>query len=169
MKSLYLLRHAKAERHPGMEDFDRPLARRGRDDARALGAYMRRHELHPALIVCSSARRASETAALVIEGLGPVPTRHHRSLYLASAGVLLREIHHTDEGLASLMLVGHDPGMHALAVALAGNGEPELLASLHAKLPTGALVVLEFEAARWRDVAEGAGRLSTFVGPRDVD
>jgi phosphohistidine phosphatase len=67
------------------------------------------------------------------------------------------------------MLVGHDPGLHNLAVALAREGDGEALASLRAKLPTAGLVQLRFDVPHWRDVDEGAGRLDAFIKPRDLD
>jgi phosphohistidine phosphatase len=169
MKTLFLLRHAKSDREAGIEDFDRPLARRGREAAARMGAYMRTHNLRPDLILCSSAKRASETAALVLKELGPVPIERRRTLYLASAASLLRETRQAEDAVKALMLVGHDPGMHSLAVALAGDGDADVLANLRAKLPTGALVQLQFEEASWRDVAEGEGLLKAFIRPRDLD
>jgi phosphohistidine phosphatase len=169
MKTLFLLRHAKSDREAGVEDFDRPLARRGREAAARMGAHMRTHDLRPDLILCSSAARASQTAALVLTELGSVPIEHRRSLYLASAAGLLREARQTEDAVGSLMLVGHDPGMHNLAIALAGDGDADVLASLRAKLPTGALVHLAFDESSWRDVAEGEGLLKGFIRPRDLD
>ncbi|MBX6321124.1 MAG: histidine phosphatase family protein [Rhodospirillaceae bacterium] len=168
MKSLYLLRHAKAEREPGVEDFDRPLAEPGRNAAAAMGAYLKRHRLRPDLILCSPALRARQTGEHLLAALGTVPVEHRRFLYLASASGLLRTLRQTDDDVAALMLIGHDPGLHDLAVALAGQGEGEALAGLRAKLPTGALVLLHFGVARWRDVAAGEGRLAAFVRPRDL-
>ena len=168
MKSLYLLRHAKSDREAGVEDFDRPLAPRGRKAAAQIGAHMRTHKLRPDLILCSSARRASETAELVLKELGPVTIEHRRTLYLAPATGLLRELRQVADAVGGLMLVGHDPGLHGLAVALAGEGDGETLASLRTKLPTGGLVVLEFDGG-WREVNEGKGRLDAFIKPRDLE
>jgi phosphohistidine phosphatase len=169
MKTLYLLRHAKSDREAGVEDFDRPLASRGRAAAALMGTYMKTHKLVPDLILCSSARRTTETAELLLRQLGQVSIEHRRTLYLAAAGVLLREVRRADDALGKLMLIGHDPGLHGLAVALAGEGKADSLTSLRAKLPTGALVALSFDVTQWAKLAEGKGRLEAFIRPRDLE
>jgi phosphohistidine phosphatase len=67
------------------------------------------------------------------------------------------------------MLVGHNPGMEHLAMALAGPAsKPKALAKLHAKFPTAALAEIAFETTAWRDIGHGAGRLNRLVWPKDL-
>lgn len=66
------------------------------------------------------------------------------------------------------MLVGHNPGLHDLAVKLAGGGEPAALRLLVEKLPTAGLAVLTFDLSQWSDVAARTGKLSRFITPRSL-
>jgi phosphohistidine phosphatase len=146
---LYLLRHAKSSwDEPGLADHDRPLAPRGRRAAKAMGRYLREQGIEPDLILCSSATRARQT----LERLGLPGARIEPGLYGADAATLRRFI----PKAASAMLIGHNPGIHDLAVSLARSGPrvPELAA----KFPTGALATLELDT----------GELIDFVRPRDL-
>jgi phosphohistidine phosphatase len=170
-KRLYLLRHAKSSRDdPALEDFDRPLAPRGRRDSRALRNRLRADEVAPSLVLCSPALRTRETYEAIATAL---PRGHalrlERGLYLASARSLLGWLRRVEDEIDVVMLVGHNPGLHRLAVQLAGKGKASLRAGLAAKLPTAALVHLAFPIERWRDLAEGSGTLRAFVRPREQE
>ena len=65
-----------------------------------------------------------------------------------------------------VMIVGHDPGMHGLAVELAGSGAPKLMQALAAKFPTAGLAVLDFDVADWPKVEPGIGQLRLFMTPK---
>ena len=171
MRRLLLLRHAKSSwDDPSLQDFDRPLAPRGRAAAPLMADYLRRKRLRPDLVLCSSAVRARQTWALVAAALGDgIAVKELRSLYLAAPSRLLEVVRRAPDSAASVMLVGHNPGMEHLAATLAGpRSKPKALAALHAKFPTAALAEIEFEAASWRDVAPGTGRLRRFVRPKDL-
>jgi phosphohistidine phosphatase len=73
-----------------------------------------------------------------------------------------------DAGVSHAMLVGHDPGMHELAVDLAGTGDPETLAALARKFPTAGLAVFSFKAAAWSKIASRKGRLALFMTPKTL-
>ncbi len=125
-RQLLLLRHAKAETS-GTADPDRDLDARGCRDADALGHEMRRLGLVPQLVLSSSALRTCRT----VERLGafdPAPAvQVTDSLYLAEPGVLLLALQAVAEKIRSLLLVGHNPGLHALALHLAGTHAPQAL------------------------------------------
>jgi len=170
-KQLYLLRHAKSSRDdPGLEDFERPLAPRGKRDCRALRKRLRAEEVAPSLVLCSPALRTRETYEAIATAL---PRGHalrlEGGLYLASARSLLACLRRIEDEIAVVMLIGHNPGLHRLAVQLAGKGKASLRAALAAKLPTAALVHLAFPIGRWRDLAEASGTLRAFVRPRDPE
>lgn len=172
MRQLLLLRHAKsAWDGPELADHARPLARRGVRAAAAIRRVMHEHGLQPDLVLVSSARRTLQT----LEALEPwdeTPLIESMDgLYLAGAEQLLGALRNTPETVRSTMLVAHNPGMHDLAVLLAGahgmalgDEKVKLLASGY---PTGALA--EFTVAvPWQHLGEGTGRLVRFVRPRDV-
>jgi phosphohistidine phosphatase len=126
MKRVYLLRHAKSSwKHPELPDHDRPLAGRGRRAAKAIVRHMRAQEFVPELVLCSTARRARETLERIEPALGRAPVRVERELYGASARELLARLRRLPDDVGSVLVIGHNPGMHELAVELAGS-VPEL-------------------------------------------
>lgn len=171
MKTLLLLRHAKSSwDDPGLEDFDRPLAPRGEQAAPVMAGYLERKGLRPDLVLCSPAARARQTWALVAERLGNgIPVKELQGLYLGAPSRLLDAVRRAPDKVGCVLLVGHNPGMEHLAMALAGPGsKPKALAKLHAKFPTAALAEITFDAASWRDVGHGGGRLKRLVWPKDL-
>jgi phosphohistidine phosphatase len=170
-RELLLLRHAKsAWDDPSAADHDRDLAPRGVKAAKRMGHELVARGLVPDLVLCSTARRARRTLELVLRAFDPAPpVRELRSLYLAPPSRLLEVVQRQPPSVRRLMLVGHDPGMHALGQRLAGRGPADLLASLAAKFPTGACLRLGFTGRGWDEVAAGRGRLLDFIRPRDLD
>jgi phosphohistidine phosphatase len=170
MKTLLLLRHAKSDwGDPARTDHERHLNQRGREAAPLIGAWLARQHLIPGLVLCSTATRTRETLQLVRPFIGKdVPVVHDDRLYLAEAATLLERVRATDDGVATLMLVGHNPGLEDLAGRLAGGGEHDALDALAHKMPTAGLAVLRFDVAGWKRVAARGGRLDAFVAPRSL-
>ena len=128
------------------------------------------HPAPPSLALCSSARRTLQTLEPIQTALASrLRSQIDPDLYLASADALLARVARIPERERSVMLIGHNPGLHELAVHLAAEGSRGELARLRAKLPTAALVHLELDAARWRDVEPGCGRLVELRVPSDLD
>jgi len=171
MKTLYLYRHAKSSwKNPTLEDFERPLKGRGRRAGKSMAAYMAEHRLVPDIIVCSSAIRTRETLGMLRDALdGDIPTRIDDALYMATAADLLRQVHHLDDGLASAMLVGHNPGLQDLALRLTGGGEPEPWNRMRSKFPTAALAVLACPGRQWGAMKPDGATLKAFVCPCDLE
>ena len=170
MKTLYLLRHFKSSwKDSSLEDFDRPLAKRGRRAAEAMAGYVARNGIGPAQILCSPSQRTRETLERMQESFGgAVPTRFEKGIYLADASTLLSRLRRLGD-IASVMIIGHNPGMEDLALALIGSGEETARTRLASKFPTGALAVLSAEVEAWRELNAGCARLETFVCPRDLE
>jgi phosphohistidine phosphatase len=170
MKTLFLLRHAKSSwDHPGLSDFERPLAVRGERAAPRMAAFMKDEGLIPAVVLCSTARRARETWALMEEHLGGgAQVAFLDSLYGAGPGRMLEAARSHAEDRSPVMLVGHNPGMEDLAHALAGSGPETELQSLRRKYPTAGLAVIDIDVTAWSDVVAGLGVLRRFVRPRDL-
>lgn len=167
-RTLILLRHAKSSwLDPSQADFDRPLAPRGERDAPAMGRWLAASGAKPAQILCSPSARTRATLAAVAPFLaGPTPAVSLRkSLYLASAPALLRTLRATPYDVRCLMLVGHNPGLHELAVSLAGDGEPPDIRALSIKFPTAAVAILSF-AGPWHSLAPGQASLDYFATPK---
>lgn len=168
MLTLSLLRHAKSSWDDGsLKDFERPLAKRGESAAPRMGAFMAEHGLAPQLILCSPAVRARQTVDLVLPHLAGGPTVvYEDNLYLAAPSVLLARLRKIEGKIDHVMIVGHDPGMHGLAVELSGGGEAGMLQALAAKFPTAGLAVIRFKARSWAKVGRGTGRLELFTTPK---
>ncbi len=172
MLTLSLLRHAKSSwSDPRLKDFERPLNDRGEAAAPRMGAFMARHGLAPELILCSTAVRARQTLNLVLPHLKGAPELvYEDALYLASSATMLKCLHKVGPEVRPkvrhAMIVGHDPGMHTLAVELAGSGRPDDLQRLSEKFPTAGLAVLAFAVDAWPEVHWGCGRLALFTAPK---
>ena len=165
---LYLLRHAKSDwEDPSLSDHDRPLAPRGRRAAAHVAEHMAAQGYRPALVLCSSARRAVDTLALVAPALGGCEVRVEDGLYGATAHELLARLRRIGQEMASVLVVGHNPGMHDLTAQLAGDGEERAMAQLRAKFPTAALAVIDFDdgARGWDALAPGGAYLADLVVP----
>ena len=162
-KRLFLLRHAKSSwDDPQLADHDRPLAPRGRRAAKRMAAHLREADIQPALVLCSSARRARETLELLaLTG----ETIIERDLYGGSSTSLLERLHRVPEAVDSVMLIGHCPGIQDLAVEIV-RGSAEI-ARLESSFPTGALACLTF-AEHWPELRPGSARLTAFVKPREL-
>jgi phosphohistidine phosphatase len=166
MSRLMLLRHAKtASTEPGENDRDRKLTGRGRADAPVIGAYMAHHRLVPDLALVSPAVRAVETWDLVAGALPATPrTVKDERIYNASPRRLSTLVRETRQA-ASILLVGHNPGLHELAVSLIASGDVDARERLFEKLPTCGLVVIDLPFDDWSKLNAHSGRLERFVTP----
>lgn len=128
---------------------------------------MAEERLVPQLVLVSTALRTRETWQLLSQSLrGRVPASFDERLYESAPATVLSVIRETPAPVATLMIVGHNPGLHSVALALAGSGDSGARATLAEKFPTGALAVLEFNADQWTALVPGSGRLERFVTPR---
>jgi phosphohistidine phosphatase len=170
MRQLLLLRHAKsAWDDPALADHARPLNGRGRASARLMAAEMQHLGLTPDLVLVSSARRTLQTleALKPLEG-SPIITISD-ALYLAPWEGLLGALNKVPDTVRSVLLIGHNPGLHELALNLLtpGTAATPMLFRLQEGYPTGALT--EFTIAKpWHDLTDGGGRLMAFIAPRDL-
>ncbi|MFF5443876.1 SixA phosphatase family protein [Streptomyces sp. NPDC012888] len=166
-RRIVLLRHAKAD-WPDVADHDRPLAERGRQDAPAVGLKLAETGIRFDLALCSTAVRTRETWKLAAPKLEHRPrTAYEERLYEASLGELIALLNEVPDEVADLLVIGHNPGMHALADALAGRSEGDTLARMsRTGFPTSALAVLTFTGS-WKSVEHGVGTLVDFWTPKD--
>ena len=166
---IHLLRHAKSSwDDPRLPDHDRPLAPRGRRAAERLSRHVAAMGAAPDLVLCSSATRAVQTWEGIRGGLLP-DTRIEISpeLYEAAAPSLLRRLNLLPETVHSVLIIGHNPAIEALAVGLTGAGAADAIARMKTKVPTGALATLAVEGA-WAELAWESATLESFVVPRDL-
>jgi phosphohistidine phosphatase len=169
MLTLSLLRHAKSSwADPELDDHDRPLAKRGTKAAGAMGAFIAKAGLRPDLILCSGAVRTRATLALVMPELGRPPPQviFDDDLYMAAPAALLGRVQQAKSDARHVMLIGHNPGLHALALELTGKSNLKNVEALATKFPTCGLAVLTFKARKWSEIRPGAGTLDLFMTPR---
>ena len=168
MKRLLLLRHFKSlPGEVGQRDRDRPLSQRGWRDARTMAAVLADHPPAPDLILCSSARRTRESLSAILPHIdGDTTVRIADAIYETDEATYIPLIAAHGGTANVVLLVGHNPTVHATAVTLAGSGPEHLRADLAAKYPTGALAILEFRGGSWDDLAPGTGTIAAAVSPR---
>jgi phosphohistidine phosphatase len=166
---LRLLRHAKSSwREGGLDDRDRPLNARGQLTARLLAVHLARLPV-PDLVLCSSALRTRETLEHIVRAYGTrPPVSIEDGLYLATASALAGRIEAVEDDVASLLVIGHNPGLHELAAGLARHGPRHDRARLAAKFPTGALASFRL-AGSWRAIGNAPIALTSYVAPSDLD
>lgn len=171
MRRLLLFRHAKAERsEPGQEDRSRALEERGRRDAGRIGAYMATHSFIPDRVLVSPAKRTQETWKYLSAALRPAPAAQTAEpLYDATPQAILALIKDTPASARTLMVVGHNPGLHEVALTLIASGDVELRERLHEKFPTAGLVIIDFAFDAWNELHPQSGRLERFVSPRSLE
>lgn len=158
---LILTRHAKSDwDDPTVPDHDRPLNARGRRTARALGDWLASRGHHPEEVLCSDSRRTVETWELVEGAVFETrpAVRTDRRLYLAAPETMLEVLR--TASAPTVMMIGHNPGIAALAQRLPARPplDPEFR-----RYPTGATLVVDFQADDWSQVAEGQGSVLDFV------
>jgi phosphohistidine phosphatase len=169
MRQLLLMRHAKSSWDDAtLADHLRPLNARGRKAAVAMRGRIHKLGLEPDLILVSSATRTMQT----LDALEPWDDQPliepMENLYLAPAPLLLTVLNGIPETVRSAMMIGHNPGLHDLALMLASEtGEAPARRRLKDGFPTGAL--LEFSVALpWARLGPGGGQLVRFVAPKDL-
>jgi phosphohistidine phosphatase len=168
MRRLMLLRHAKSDRSPGVDDLERPLNTRGREAAPAVGAYLAQEKLFPGLIVCSTSKRTRQTCELLVAEFPKSPrVVFDEALYLAECDAILALVQALPRDVECAMLIGHNPGLQEAAATLAGSGDTHLRRRLHGKFPTAALAVIDFSRDDWAVRARG-GRLERYVTPKSL-
>ncbi|MCF3964842.1 SixA phosphatase family protein [Streptomyces fuscigenes] len=166
-RRIVLLRHAKAD-WPQVSDHERPLAERGRTEAATSGRKLADTGIGFDLALCSTAERTRETWKIAVHELPHRPrTVYEERLYDATLGDLLALVNETSDEVRDLLLVGHNPGMHALADVLSASAEGDTMARMtQGAFPTAAFAVVGFEGS-WKSVEHGVGRLLDYWAPHD--
>lgn len=167
MRRLILLRHAKSSwADPGQRDFDRPLNPRGQRAAAAVGAWLIGQDLLPDAALVSPAARTRETWARLGPAFATVPARFPDDLYHAEAPALLAHLQAAPAEAATLLLLGHQPGIGELASRLLPEppDDPEYL-----RYPTAGTAVIDFDVDDWTEAHWQEGRLFAFTTPRRLE
>ncbi|MBT2528950.1 histidine phosphatase family protein [Streptomyces sp. ISL-99] len=166
-RRIVLLRHAKAD-WPQVSDHDRPLADRGRKDAPVAGHRLADTGITFDLALCSTATRTRETWKLAVQEMPRRPkTVYEERLYEATLGDVLALLNETPDEVNDLLVIGHNPSMHAAADALAGSGEADAMARMtKSGFPTASFAIVGFTGS-WKSVEHGVGKLLDYWAPHD--
>jgi phosphohistidine phosphatase len=161
VRRLHLLRHAKSSwDDAGLADHERPLSARGRKAVVRIAEHVSAAGITPDLVLCSTAERTRQTLAGLVPVLpAGVEIRLEDGLYGAGAGEVLARVRELDDAIGAALLIGHNPTLHELALALTGRGD-----ALE-RFPTGALATVAFRVS-WSGLAERGGELEAFWSPR---
>jgi phosphohistidine phosphatase len=161
MKTLLLMRHAKSSwKDTSLADYERPLKKRGKKDSTRVAKLLAKKDLIPQLILCSSAKRARQTAKILIDECdfhGDI--EYLDSFYMAEPGIFYDALKMGPD-VESVMLIGHNPGLETLL---------QLMNRQIASLPTAALAYLSLQIDSWGDLDEDtSAELVEFWRPRDL-
>ncbi len=161
-KQLTLIRHAKSSwDNASLSDHARNLNNRGRRDAARMGEALRERGISFDLILCSSAKRARETLALLREQLEIEDDAITclDDLYCASVPTLVELIQQVDNGKNNIAIIAHNPGLEDLAAMLSDESEPFI---------TCTVMQIEFEMDNWKQVDKTGGKQTLFLNPKTV-
>ena len=161
MKTLYLVRHAKSSwKYPNLDDFERPLNKRGRKNAPFMGQLLKKLKVTPDLIISSPANRAATTARIIAAKINFAleNIRYSETIYEFSEGTLIQVVKHIDDGVAKAMVVGHNPGLNGLANYL---GDQSI-----SNIPTAGIYCLDLNIASWTKIRENCAKLKFFEFPK---
>lgn len=169
MRTVSLYRHAKSSwDDPSLGDFDRGLSERGSAAAPRMGGYIRHSGEMPELVLCSPAKRTRETFRLTFGSDSAPDLREDQALYHASAATILDMLRSLPDDVGNVMVLGHNPGLHALALDLFSRGEPAAVDAICRKFPTCGLAIIDVELDDWGALGVGDGYLRAFVTPKTL-
>ncbi|AHM62152.1 phosphohistidine phosphatase, sixa [Flammeovirgaceae bacterium 311] len=164
MKTLYLLRHAKSSwDDESLPDNERPLNKRGKNDAPKMGKWLQANLKPPQLILCSDSARTRATIEPVMEAwqLPAEVLRFESSLYHASTETLWDLVQSCDNKIDRLMLVGHNPGLTEFANSLCKEFETE-------NIPTSGFAAFSFDIKSWEEAEANEAQFETYQFPKNL-
>ncbi len=161
MKTLYLVRHAKSSwKYPGLDDFERPLNKRGRKSAPLMGKILKKLKVTPDLVISSPANRAATTARIIAAKIKyPLEKiRYSEAIYEFSANAVIHFIEQIDNAADKVMVVGHNPALTDLANYF--GDEPI------SNVPTCGVFCVDLDISSWTKIFEHRGKLKFFEFPK---
>ncbi len=163
MPMLILFRHAKAEQAaPGLEDSKRPLTERGRRDATIMGKTLAGFDIDAALV--STAQRTRETWEIAAREIpNPPQPNFEAGLYMCRTRDLLKRLREIPDTTHNLVVVGHNPTLHELALQLAGHDATLAAHEIRTKFPTAAMAIFRLPTAEWEKLGPGFTELERFL------
>ena len=162
MKTIILVRHAKSSwKDPSLDDFDRPLNKRGKRNAPLMGKKLKERQIMPDLILSSTAKRARKTAIAVAKAIGypKKKIKYRDDMYHPSARYLLEMVRNQDDKNETIMLFGHNPDFNDFADMLLEHNPIY-------NIPTTGIYCIRFDVDNWKKLREGKGESVFFDYPK---
>jgi phosphohistidine phosphatase len=161
MKTLYLIRHAKSSwKYPNLDDFERPLNKRGRKSAPIMGKILKKLKVTPDLVLSSPANRAAMTARIIAASINyPLENiRYSEAIYEFSESALIHVVKQIDDAVNKAMVVGHNPAINGIANYIADQSR--------SNIPTCGVFCVELDISSWTKISEHCGKLKFFEFPK---
>jgi phosphohistidine phosphatase len=161
MKTLYLVRHAKSSwKYPNLDDFERPLNKRGRKNAPFMGSLLKKFKVTPDLVISSPANRAAMTARMITSAISyPLENiRYSEAIYEFSENALIHVVKQIDDSVNEAMVVGHNPAINGLANYIADQPI--------SNIPTCGVFCVNLDIASWANMNANCGKLKFFEFPK---
>jgi phosphohistidine phosphatase len=161
MKTLYLVRHGKSSwKYPNLDDFERPLNKRGRKNVPFMGRILKKLKVAPDLVISSPANRAAMTARMIAAAINyPLENiRYSEAIYEFSEKALIHVVKQIDDAVNEAMVVGHNPALTGAANTIADQPI--------SNIPTGGIFCVDLDISSWADISEHCGRLKFFEFPK---
>jgi len=162
MKTIILVRHAKSSwKDPSLDDFDRPLNKRGKKNAPFIGKKLKEQQVMPDLVLSSPAKRARKTAIAIAKAID-YPKKHiifDDNLYHAGVRYLFKLVKNLDDAYETVMLFGHNPDLNKFA-------DMSLKKNRIDNIPTAGVYCIRFDVNQWQKVKEGKGEFVFFDFPK---
>lgn len=159
MKKLYIIRHAKSDwSNPQLEDFDRPLNKRGKKNAPFMGKLLRKKNISPDLIISSPAYRARETAISISKEINYHENiMYNEYLYEADLKTIMEIVNFIEDEHDNVFIIGHNPGLNMLGFYLVDFNE---------NLPTSGILEIKFDCQSWRKINKSNAQIVSFEYPK---
>ena len=169
MRHLILMRHAKTEGRNPDGDHARRLMPRGREDSALIVNYLKDNTIAPDYVLSSDATRTRGTVECMRPALAKdCQISFHEHLYLAEPEEILQAVWAVPATFQTLLVTGHNPGMHMLAFSLTDRNRRHLRSDLAGNFPTAAAAIFSFAAGGWSDIVPGGGTLEHFVTAKSL-
>ncbi|WP_421943069.1 SixA phosphatase family protein [Pedobacter sp.] len=161
-KQLLLVRHGKSDwGNLDLKDFDRPLNKRGKENAPEMAERLVKRGFKFDLIVSSPAKRAKSTAKFFAEAYNVDEIKFVEEIYEANSRTLLKVVNDFDDSADTVIMFGHNPGFTDLANELSD-------ADIY-NIPTAGMVLMSFPFDSWKMLSKGTGDLVFFDYPKNSD
>jgi phosphohistidine phosphatase len=161
MKRLFIIRHAKSSwKDLTLDDFDRPLNKRGKLNAPMMGDRLKSRDILPDIIISSPALRTKKTAKIIANKINyEKKIIYKKELYESSSSILSDIISKIDDKNSVAFIFGHNTGI---------NGFVEKYVDLYDNVPTCGVVEIEFDCKKWIEIDKNNAKMLSFDYPKKV-